>query len=275
MAIIQCKYCGKNVSDKAKSCPHCGGILIEDNSEADQDQSVVPLLCEECNAEIPQGATTCPNCGCPVPEKTIEEAAQKVEVTAVKLQMKKSTKKYVGIAIIAVIVVAIGGIIATNSHKKNLETRYAENMEQASYTMLMGASDAEDAANLINKVWRNAIYEDTDSETDKYTRPNGWWVSDFNDALRNLFADSTFCSQIADIEENQESVAKLMKQLKNPPAGYEEAYEALKEYYSAYLELTNMATNPSGSLQSYSSNFNEADSNALNCYNAMRLYIGD
>lgn len=248
---------------------------IEDNSEADQDQSVVPLLCEECNAEIPQGATTCPNCGCPVPEKTIEEAAQKVEVTAVKLQMKKSTKKYVGIAIIAVIVVAIGGIIATNSHKKNLETRYAENMEQASYTMLMGASDAEDAANLINKVWRNAIYEDTDSETDKYTRPNGWWVSDFNDALRNLFADSTFCSQIADIEENQESVAELMKQLKNPPAGYEEAYEALKEYYSAYLELTNMATNPSGSLQSYSSNFNEADSNALNCYNAMRLYIGD
>lgn len=275
MAIIQCKYCGKNVSDKAKSCPLCGGILIEDNSEADQDQSVVPLLCEECNAEIPQGATTCPNCGCPVPEKTIEEAAQKVEVTAVKLQMKKSTKKYVGIAIIAVIVVAIGGIIATNSHKKNLETRYAENMEQASYTMLMGASDAEDAANLINKVWRNAIYEDTDSETDKYTRPNGWWVSDFNDALRNLFADSTFCSQIADIEENQESVAELMKQLKNPPAGYEEAYEALKEYYSAYLELTNMATNPSGSLQSYSSNFNEADSNALNCYNAMRLYIGD
>ena len=67
----------------------------------------------------------------------------------------------------------------------------------------------------------------------------------------------------------------VKEQLKNPPAGYEEAYEALKEYYSAYLELTNMATNPSGSLQSYSSNFNEADSNALNCYNAMRLYIGD
>lgn len=27
MAIIKCKECGGNVSDKAYSCPHCGYIL--------------------------------------------------------------------------------------------------------------------------------------------------------------------------------------------------------------------------------------------------------
>ena len=92
MALIQCKYCEKNVSDKAKNCPHCGGLLIEENLEVEQAPEAV--LCEECGTEIPEGATTCPNCGCPVPEKIVEDTTQKVEVTAVNLQMKKSTKKY-------------------------------------------------------------------------------------------------------------------------------------------------------------------------------------
>lgn len=282
MALIQCKYCGESVSDKAKNCPHCGGLLIEDNSETDRIPEA-PLICEECNTEIPQGATTCPKCGCPVSERATEEVAQKVEVTAVNLQMKKSTKKYVVIAAIAVIVIAIIGIIASNMHKKNLEKQaaelsaeYAANIELTSYTMLMGAIEAEDAANLINKVWRNTIYKERDSETDKYTHTRegkGVWFDDFNDALRSLFADSTFQGKITSIEENQDSVAELMKQLKNPPTEHEEAYEALKEYYDAYLELTNLATNPSGNLATYSSNFNEADSNVLKYYNAMSLYF--
>ena len=134
-------------------------------------------------------------------------------------------------------------------------------MEQASYTMLMGPLTQKMQQTSLTRFGEMLF---TKIQIVKPTNIPAQMlvVSDFNDALRNLFADSTFCSQIADIEENQESVAELMEQLKNPPAGYEEAYEALKEYYSAYLELTNMATNPSGSLQSYSSNFNEADSNA-------------
>lgn len=27
MAIVQCKSCGNNVSDKAKQCPHCGNTI--------------------------------------------------------------------------------------------------------------------------------------------------------------------------------------------------------------------------------------------------------
>ena len=56
---------------------------------------------------------------------------------------------------------------------------------------------------------------------------------------------------------------------------YQDAYEAVSEFYDAYLSLTNCATDPSGSLQTYSSTFNNADTEALNAYKAMELYLDD
>ncbi len=81
--------------------------------------------------------------------------------------------------------------------------------------------------------------------------------------------------KISGIEENQKTISSLMKELKNPPEEYEDAYEAISELYDAYISLTNLATDPSGSLQTFSNNFNDADSETLNCYNAMKLYLDD
>lgn len=64
-----------------------------------------------------------------------------------------------------------------------------------------------------------------------------------------------------------------MKEMRNPPDEYEEAYDALSELYDAYVNLTNLVTSPSGSLQTFSTNFNDADSETVNCYNAMSLYL--
>lgn len=66
-----------------------------------------------------------------------------------------------------------------------------------------------------------------------------------------------------------------MIELKKTPEEYKDAYEAISELYDAYISLTNLATDPSGSLQTFSTNFNEADSETLNCYNAMKLYLED
>ena len=61
MALIPCKYCGKSVSEKAKVCPNCGGLLMDSEVE---EHSV--KYCKECGAELLEGSDTCPNCGCPV-----------------------------------------------------------------------------------------------------------------------------------------------------------------------------------------------------------------
>lgn len=67
----------------------------------------------------------------------------------------------------------------------------------------------------------------------------------------------------------------MMKELQNPPEEHKEAYDALKEFYAAYTELVGCATNPTGSLTSYTSSYNEADQNTSNCYKAMEMYLGD
>lgn len=273
MAMTTCPNCGEQISDKAKKCVHCGTVLVQEEKK----------YCPDCGAELEEGMDTCPKCGCPI-ENIIEteKTPQQIEVTGVKIT--KKSKKIIAIAIIAVIGVAMIVAIGVQTHKKNVAAKaateaqkqsqeYGTNLNLAAYSMLSGASDAETCGNLIKKVWYNAIYEESDSKTDKYTKPNGYFVSDFNDALQNLFSDSSFSSQIADINSNKDTVNSLMKKLKNPPEEYKDAYEVLSKLYDAYISLTNLATDPTGSLQTFSRNFNDADNETLNCYNALKMYL--
>ena len=54
MALIKCSECGKQVSDKADACPHCGCPMDKKN------------FCSECGKEIKENDKVCPNCGCPL-----------------------------------------------------------------------------------------------------------------------------------------------------------------------------------------------------------------
>lgn len=280
MAMVTCPNCGEQISDKARKCVHCGEVLIQEEK----------VKCTECGEELEEGAVECPKCGCPVnvisniPEI---DKPQKVEVTGVKITKKVKIVIWV---IIALMIAGAVTFVCINQYQKRKEAEkrekeaqeyeqrvedYYSNLKLATYTMLTGASEAESCGNLIKQVWVNAIYEEKDDETDKYTRPNGYFVDDFNDALSNLFLDEDFNSRISSIKDNQTTVASLMKELKNPPAEYEDAYEAIQDLYDAYLSLTNLAVNPSGNLQTFSSNFNDADSDTLKYYNAMELYLDE
>ena len=273
MAMIVCPHCGEQVSEKAKKCVHCGTILMPEEKKH----------CTECGAELEEGMTECPNCGCPVDDTLGQEAdekPQKVEVTGVKVT--KKIKVIIGIVVALLVVGGATVFGVTQYQKKKAAEEYAQRVEEysdnlklATVTMLTGASDAESSANLIKQVWYNAIYEKKDDKTDKYTCPKGYFVSDFNDALGNLYADLSFSSKISSIEDNQDTVNALMKKLKNPPDEYKDAYDAVSDLYDAYISLTNCATDPSGNLQTYSSTFNDADTNTLNAYKAMELYLDD
>ena len=53
MAFVKCPECGKEISDKATQCIHCGcPIEIE-----------IKYCCKECGAEILETDKVCPNCG--------------------------------------------------------------------------------------------------------------------------------------------------------------------------------------------------------------------
>lgn len=234
-------------------------------------------------------------------QKTLEDIQQVEDIENRQTEendnkkTNRKSKKIIVIAIIlllAIIAVTVGIIhhqiekneqevrirkqqesVAEEKRQRKLE--YAEKLELVTLKMLSGAADAEDCCNLIRKVWSNAIYEEDDAETDKYTKVNGHFVSDFNDALGNLYEDSEFQTQTSDIEENQETVISIMKELQNPSEEYKTAYKSLVECYDAYLTFTNMAINPDGSLNTFSDDFDDADTEFLHCYDTMKIYLPD
>lgn len=248
MSLITCPKCGEAISEKATVCPHCKFNLSQQNL----------IMCEECGTEYEIKLSACPNCGCP--NSTIEKKKQK----------KKHKGIIISVVVIALIAVCVFGFSILQKAK---ETEYYSNMEYVSYTMLDGAAKAENAGNLIKSVWYNVIYEERDTETDKYTMKNGKFVDDFNDALSKLFADENFVNSISEIELNQSEVTGLMKKLKNPPKKYEEAYAVLKTYYDNYIKMTKSVISPTGSLQTFSEDFNTYDSYTVNSFEKMKLYL--
>lgn len=268
MALIVCPGCGKEISDKATVCPKCGYVI-------EKEEQPKLIVCEECGSEFDESLDSCPNCGCPKPVKQQEDVPQKVEVTKVSVNKKKLVT---GIIIFILLAGAIvGGIFAKKTiDKKNAEKAekaYCSKLQTTTYDMLTGCASAEEAAGLIHDVWRNAIYEEEDSSTDEYTQPNGYFVSDFNDALANLEAEESFSKKIDGIRENQDMVERKIKELKNPPEKYKEAYEAIKDFYDSYLEFTSLATDPNGNLQSYTNDYNDLDFEVMSKYKKMEMYF--
>lgn len=246
MGLTTCPKCGGTISEKATVCPHCNSGVSKNNL----------VTCEDCEKEYDISMEICPNCGCPNPS----------------VRRKKKKRKGVIILIIVSALIVVGALGFVISQKAK-ELVYCSNMETVSFIMLDGASKAENAGNLIKSVWHNAIFEEQNSETDRYTMKNGKFVEDFNDALSGLFADENFISRISEIETNKSEVADLMKQLKKPPKKYEEAYSVLKVYYDNYLKMTNIVICPTGSLNSFSEDFSTYDSDTADSYEKMKLYL--
>lgn len=76
MAMINCPECGKEISDKAMTCPNCGAPVeqrktpeIEVQSSKDLSERYRKMgakkktqICKHCKSEIPKGAKVCPYC---------------------------------------------------------------------------------------------------------------------------------------------------------------------------------------------------------------------
>lgn len=263
MALVKCKNCGKEISDRATACPTCGTPINKPENQR----------CTECGFILSSKDNICPNCGCPIQSN---ELPQKIEIPNVQPTKRESKRKkpLIIVAVILIFAIIASAISFTYYKKQKTIEDYQSNLSLATSTMLNSAVKAEDAGNLIHDVWYNTIYEKSDSRTNKYTHSSGYgFNSDFNTSLNALFSDEEFSSQIDDINESKDLVNSLMKSLSNPPKQYAEAYAAIKELYDAYLDITNCATNPTGSLTTFSSTFNDADSNFSKAYDAMKVYM--
>ena len=273
MIMNYCPKCGSELKENVKFCAKCGERVYQSEPEEVCINEDVPISDNDMEVEN-QDSTLLPDM--PSDNVPSKETPQKVEVTGINITISKPKKRTLIIIIICVLVAIIAGIVSYYTYQQKKIKDYEGNLSAATSTMLLGATTAEKAGGLIHDVWYNTIYKKSDTKTDKYTKTTGTWGtfhSDFNDSLQTLFADSEFNKQTDSIEGNQLLVKDLMKKLQNPPKQYEDAYEKIKDFYDVYLEFTNLVINPPGNLQSYTNKFNELDSDTVNAYQAMDLYI--
>ena len=272
MAMIKCTECGKDISDKAKKCPYCGKVFLE------EVPVVKVIICGECGTVLSESDKVCHNCGCPVENdmNNSKEKLQEVQISSVKVGSK--TKKIImalAIAVVLCVVVGIGYKVYSNQKAEENYNTYIDNLGKAQELMLIGGSDAEALCNLTLNVWNNAIYEKSDTETDKYTQHDGYFVDDFNTALGNLYEDSDTQSTISSIETNQENVKQIMKKLQDVPDDLDNCYETISELNLSYNKLTELAVNPTGNYTGFSDNKTATVSDFMSTYNKLDTQIPD
>ncbi len=139
--------------------------------------------------------------------------------------------------------------------------------------ILDDAALAERMGNLTVSVWHNAIWKNRDEETDKYTILDGSFVTDFNDALWSLFNDEDYSDNISTLVYHQFLVRDTMKEMLEPPDGFENAFSALESLYLSYLSFTNIVINCNGSLESFSKDFSDADKDVMQQYHIAELFV--
>ena len=291
MALIKCPECGKEISDRATSCPNCGCPVEKGPVEEYQNTS------QESTSDVVTGQNNS------IPVDTEEtKISQQSTITSKANEVEKVVKSKTGIIIaviaLAVVVIAailIAGAVRDAKEKKAAEeaaaaeaaarASYIENLETIRMDMLLAAAAAEDVAGLIHDVWYNTIYSESDPETNKYTiKPSEYSESetyylddefndDFNTSLSFLFLDTEFIEKQSSIESQCDDIAELYGQMQNPPEDLASCYSTLGDMYDAFLTLTGCATNPSGNLNSYTSELNESDNDFINYYDKLGAMI--
>lgn len=74
MALIKCPKCGKEISDKAEKCPHCGEFLKINQKS---------IICSECKEILNEDEKVCYKCGCPIlNKKTIKKSKSKILIVS-------------------------------------------------------------------------------------------------------------------------------------------------------------------------------------------------
>ena len=102
MAMITCPNCGEQISDKAKSCVHCGESL----------HSQEKMVCGECGTELKEGMDICPTCGCPITlnQDSGRDGLQQVEVAGVRITNLTKKKAAIAVGGILLLIVVILGV---------------------------------------------------------------------------------------------------------------------------------------------------------------------
>lgn len=257
-----CQKCGAELADDAKFCKMCGEMCNTLTTSQDSQMENGAEQNEEDAGTVSREEKS---------QLSTEINGNKIPENKRKKKISKKGAIITGAIIIvlailvSIIVCIIVNVTSMNNYKKQLEEVYDD--------MIWGAEKAEYYCSLESKVWRNCIYEDSSSETDKYTKDEyGYFYSDFNDALASFYdGESATYSYVYLCVSGVDS---SMAELKNCPEKLKDEYIAIKEMYVAFSELTDLVIgNSSYSYNTFTEALGSARSNFKSARSTAKILI--
>lgn len=245
MALLTCPECGKEISDQAKACPHCGYPIHTQEDPSPGEPSEAALVPTQ-----------------PSQEDVPLQDAQPSEEPAEPPKKKKKKGKIVA-AVLAALLVA-GGLAGVSVHQIQLKAeeerlRLAEEQQKADYienvSEVVSKIDLELLqahllCQITSAVWHDAVFN-------KYSNPStSPYVvgGNINLSIQKLYDDPFTAGTVEKIKKSQNEIAEKMKNLQNPPEEYRDLYESINDYYIEYQALSNLAITPSGNLTQFNDN---------------------
>lgn len=213
MALINCPYCGNQVSDKAEICVHCGKSLIKGTDKRH---------CSECGTILQEEDNVCPKCGCPVDEGNTEQNHIKEE-DKTRTGQKNEKNKYIVPVIVAIIaVIALLAVFtgrntgsATGSNSTSSQKQVAQNKAETfeDRAVMQLCSDWE---------FSTVTYKDNDGKTQKLDR------SKFDNSSLptfNAYSDKTYHFRLTENQINDGEWSVVSEEICNGMDDTEYAYE--------------------------------------------------
>lgn len=282
MALVKCSKCGGEISDKAKTCVHCGAQVgdqtpqppqnaAEEAAETLPEEPEPKKTCAECGAELEPDASVCTSCGCPVePEAGAAQPAKKEEAKKDSF-FKKHKVPVIIVGVLALVVLTIICVLVGMSNAAAAKHQaYVDNLNKVYSEMLSGASESEKMGGEVHDIWYSAIWKDDetwDSNIEKYHS------DDFNAALKKYFNDTETLKKEVSIASHTSAIDEAMKEMQDPPEDLKNVCDAMNDAYKEYKTLSELATNPTGNLTTYTSQFNQADTSVASELSAFKNKI--
>lgn len=167
--------------------------------------------------------------------------------------MKKTISILLIALLIAIISVSFSGCRFIEKHE------YKDAVVNTVTIMNENAATLDECGLLLLNVWHNAIYQERNNTTDKYTLENGKFVNDFNDALDNLYLDDEFINKLNTINDTQKELRKLRIKVEEPPKGAKKFNEPLLGMMDNYIKYSNIILNVQGSYNDVCAQINKCN----------------
>ena len=253
-----CTNCGAPLGDGQNFCPKCG-----------TPKAAAPKknICDKCGNELQDGQEFCPKCGHKVGAVVDTAANAAIDQFNAGVEKKKKKSKVVPIVIAAVlaIAVAVGAFVSNTMGAKKAEEakkEYIQNVKAFLALSLTAGANLEDISDTVQRYWHEHIYDDKHG-------------SSIDSAILYALIDKS--EEINQAEEYDGQMKALYSNIKNVPNGLaeedadeiEELRDAAKDLYNIYTDFYSLATDPSGSYNTYSEDNNDTTDEFLSCYRAL------